>query len=105
HLQSGDVRYKAVDTGYPTTEVSNCIHAVSDLVEERYRLRIASPGWGDFASYVVALRFRPWILNSEQADERVSELLGLADYPIEDRDLSANTRAWMLIAPLRGGRR
>jgi hypothetical protein len=105
HLQSGEVRYKAADTGYQTSEVSNCIHAVSDLVEERYRLRVASPGWGNFASYVITLRFRPWILDSEQADERVSELLGLGDYDVENRDLAVNPRGALVPAPLRGGRR
>jgi hypothetical protein len=32
-LNSGQVRYKAADTGYRTNRVSNCTHAVSHTVE------------------------------------------------------------------------
>src|SRR5687767_7453101 len=32
-LESGRVRYKAVDTGYPSDRVTNCIHALANVVE------------------------------------------------------------------------
>ena len=51
-LNSGQVRYKANDAGYRNNRVSNCIHAVSEL-SEGYRLRVASPGYGEMASYFI----------------------------------------------------
>src|SRR5262249_16562901 len=50
-LESGAVCYKAIDTGYATERVSNCIHALSDVVEGGPRLRVGTPGWGETASY------------------------------------------------------
>src|SRR5947209_18198000 len=32
-LESGDVLYKAIDAAYATDSVSNCIHAVSSIVD------------------------------------------------------------------------
>jgi hypothetical protein len=61
-LESGRVRYKPVDSGYPTNRVSNCIHAVSS-VAGGYRARIGSPEWGETASWYLARRLRPWYLN------------------------------------------
>src|SRR5204863_1128531 len=61
-LQSGEVRYKAVDSGYPSNRVSNCIHALSSIVDG-YRVRVLSPGWGETASYTILQRYRPWIID------------------------------------------
>jgi hypothetical protein len=103
-LESGEVRFKPVDTGYPTDRVSNCIHAVSSCAEG-YRLRILSPGFGDTASWVVTQRFRPFILNTDETHEWVYSYLGLQDYPITRRDFDRNPRTgvfWSRIKPLLG---
>jgi hypothetical protein len=91
-LESGEVRYKAVDTGYRTDHVSNCIHAVADCAEG-YRLRILSPGFGQTASWVVTQRFRPFIVNTDETHEWVYSYLGLQDYPIIRRDFDRNPRS------------
>jgi hypothetical protein len=87
-LQSGEVRYKAVDTGHPTRRVSNCFHALSDLAVEAPRLRVGTPGWGESASYFVALTLSPWILDPGQTHDWVLDRLGLGCFPLVRRDLS-----------------
>jgi hypothetical protein len=82
HLEGGAVRYKAVDTLYPSARVSNCIHTLSDLGQEPSCLRVARRGWGEPASYFIALRLRPWIHDPERTYPRVAEELGLSEYPI-----------------------
>jgi hypothetical protein len=84
-LQSGQVRYKAVDSGYPTARVSNCIHAISSIAEG-YRVRVLSPGWGETASYTILRQFRPWILDDCRTHPWVGTALGLDCYPIIYRD-------------------
>jgi hypothetical protein len=86
-LESGCVSYKAVDTGWPSRRVSNCIHAVSDIDQTRPALRIASPGWGEPASYYVTLHLLPWIVNPCQVHEWVVDALGLRTCCIRRRDL------------------
>jgi hypothetical protein len=86
HLSCDGVRYKCIDTGYPTRRASNCIHAVSDVAGS-FRLRVASPGYGEVASYLIALRLKRWIICPEQIHEWVAERLGLGCYPIICRDL------------------
>jgi hypothetical protein len=103
-LESGEVRYKAVDSGYPTDRVSNCIHAVSSCAEG-YRLRILSPGFGDTASWAVTQRFKPFIINTDETHEWVYSYLGLQDYPITRRDFDRNPRSgffWSRVKPLAG---
>jgi hypothetical protein len=87
-LESGEVRYKAVDSGYRAARVSNCMHAVSDLAGEERRLRIASPGWGEPASYLIARELLPWVIDPGQTHDWVAEALGLGAYPIVRRDLA-----------------
>ncbi|MBV9123753.1 MAG: hypothetical protein JO112_10385 [Planctomycetes bacterium] len=94
HLNSGEVRYKAVDTGYPTERVSNCIHAVSDLSERNLRLRVASPGFGEVASYLITRRLESWILNPQQIHYWVADRLGLGCYPIIHRELERGLFRW-----------
>ena len=86
-LESGEVRYKADDLGRRSDRVSNCIHAVSS-VAEGYRLRIAEPGWGQTASFVIAKRFRPWIIYKDEVHGWVGSAIGLDEYPILYRDWS-----------------
>jgi hypothetical protein len=86
-LESGRVGYKAIDTGYRSDNVSNCIHAVSSITEG-YRLRVVSPLWGEPASYFITRELEPWVID---CDERkftwVSSALGLDWYPIIHREL------------------
>jgi hypothetical protein len=92
-LESGEVWYKAVDTGYPTARVSNCIHALSDIVEDAPRLRVLSPGWGEPASYLITREMLPWIVNPGQTYPWVADELGLGGYPIVRRGLDENPGA------------
>lgn len=84
-LEGGGVRYQANDSFRRDDRVSNCIHAVSAIADRR-RLRIASPGWGQVASYVALWRMRPWVIDPEHTHDWVATALGLASYPIFYRD-------------------
>jgi hypothetical protein len=85
HLNSGAVQYKAVDALYRTMNVSNCIHALSELADNRGRLRITSPGFGEVASYYIAHRFEPGLMDPEQVHPWVGTCLGLENHPITPR--------------------
>jgi hypothetical protein len=98
-LESGRVRYKANDAGYNSARVTNCIHAISTIVGGR-RVRVASPGWGEPASYAILLRMRRWVLDSDNPDYRISSALGLDAYPIIYRDDLAAPRSTALFGPL-----
>ncbi len=84
-LESGEVRYKAIDSGYPTDRASNCIHAVGS-VAVGYRIRVLSLWFGVRASWTVLQRFRPHIINTDETHEWVYAYLGLNNYPIDRRD-------------------
>lgn len=86
HLSSGEVGYKAVDFGYRTSEVSDCIHAVSDLAGSP-RARVFIPGYGQAASRVVTARLRKYMIEPEQKHPWVAEALGLNQYPIRQREV------------------
>jgi hypothetical protein len=85
-LESGCVRYKAVDSGFPTDFASNCIHAISS-VADGHRLRVLSPSFGETASYYVTRRFEPWIIDPCQKHDWVFQRLGLEAYPVIHREL------------------
>ncbi len=84
-LNSGQVRYKAVDSGRSTDRVSNCTHAVSSLTQGN-RLRVASPGWGESASYFTLQELKPWICDVGCSHAWVGSALGLDAWPIIYRD-------------------
>jgi hypothetical protein len=86
-LEGGGMRYKAVDTGYPTDQVSNCIHAITDLALRVPRLRVGTPVWGDPASYFMALAFRQWVIRADHDHDWVLERLDLASRPLTRRRL------------------
>ena len=90
-LESGAVRYKAIDSGRRTDHVSNCIHAVSSCAEG-HRLRILSPGFGQTASWAVTQSFRPFLINTDETHEWVYSYLQLDGYPIHRRDFDRNPR-------------
>src|SRR5947209_11554795 len=84
-LESGSVQYKAIDTGHSPSRVSNCIHAIGEIVDGA-RVRVASPGWGETASYVLLRRMEPWILDDRKEHAWIEQALGLDHYPIIRRD-------------------
>jgi hypothetical protein len=92
-LESGAVEYKAVDGLHQTSRVSNCIHAVAGVLDDQRRLRVASPGFGQSASYHIARRFEPWMIEPEQTHPWLARLLGLDQYPVILRDLGPSEPA------------
>jgi hypothetical protein len=92
-LESGNVLYKAIDAGYSTDSVSNCIHAVSSIVDG-HRLRVLSPGWGELAGFYIKERFEPWIVDEERTYDWVARALGLEKYPITYRDKNLRSSAF-----------
>ncbi len=89
-LQSGAVCYKAVDTGYSTERVCNCIHAIADVALDSPRLHVGVPGWGESASYFVTLDLAPWIIQPRQTHDWLLPRLCLTNYPLVRRDLEHN---------------
>lgn len=85
HLESGAVRYKAIDSGRNTEWVTNCIHAVANVLEG-FRIRVASPGWGETASYTLLRRFQRFIIDQDTTHPWVDFALGLDHHPIFYRD-------------------
>jgi hypothetical protein len=83
-LGSGQVCYKANDFGHSSDQVSNCIHAVSSIVDG-YRLCVVSPGWGEMASFSILRRFEPYI-TAPCKYPWIGSALGLDAYPIIYRD-------------------
>jgi len=73
--------------GYSSDWVSNCIHAVSSITEG-YRLRVASPGWGEMASWYVLQEYRPWLPERGVA-HRGWHRPGLERYPLYYRELES----------------
>ncbi len=84
-LESGCVRYKALDTGYRSDRVSNCVHALL-AVTDGDRVYVASPGYGDVASWSVVRSFQPHIIDPDHTQEWIYSYLGLDKYPIVRRD-------------------
>jgi hypothetical protein len=86
-LESGRVRYKGVDTGFPTSRVTNCIHAVSDTVFWPRRLRVGTPAYGEAASYRVLLRLARYLVKPGLTHDWVADALGLDAHAITRRHL------------------
>src|SRR5690606_15226789 len=80
-LNSGQVRYKAVDLGRLSNRVNNCIHSLTAVVRG-VEPHVIIPAWGETASYVVVRHYRPWILDLDHEHYWVSSALGLDQYPI-----------------------
>lgn len=90
YLRSGAVRYKAVDTGFSSRRVCNCIHAVSGLAGNKSRLHIGVPTFGESASYFITLKLSTWIIDVHRTHDWLIGRLGLCGYPLIRRDLSRN---------------
>ena len=97
HLESGRIKYKANDVGHRSVRVSNCIHAVSSVVEGP-KLRVASPGWGESASYFVLKQFEPWV-RTEEPVTWVGSALDLDRYALIYRDYT-NPRSNAVFGPV-----
>lgn len=97
NLESGSIRYKANDMGYKSDRVTNCIHAVSTIIEGP-RLRVASPGWGESASYFILKEMEPEII-SKEPETWLGSALGLDQYPIIYRDFT-NPRSNAVFGPI-----
>ena len=104
-LDSGQVKYKALDSGYRSSRVTNCIHAVT-TVASGYRVRIVSPAWGQAASYYVALRLYSWYIDPYRTYPELLSALGLDRYPLRMEDLNAPPRGFYasLVGALEGRR-
>jgi hypothetical protein len=86
HLNSGAVRYKAVDSLRNTSYVTNCIHALSDLAQGEGRMRLGTPAWGNTASYFITMRYKDWIVDWTTYDW-LMDCLGMRCYPLQRRDI------------------
>jgi hypothetical protein len=80
-LGSGKVAYKANDIAYQTDCVSNCIHAISGVVDG-HRGHIGITAWGETASYFLVDEFLPHIVDPCRTHSWVATALGLGSYPI-----------------------
>jgi hypothetical protein len=86
-LESGQVRYKAMDAGYESDRVTNCIHAVTSLTGG-YRVRVLSPGWGETAGFYIARRMEPWIIDPCRRHDWLLTALGVDCDPLIRRHLA-----------------
>jgi len=97
-LESGQLQYKVIDTGLPANRVSNCIHAVG-AVAGNSRLQMINRSFGETASYFVARRFEPWMIDPSRKHPWVSDRMGLRAYPMIERDWE-NPHSGVLIGPI-----
>jgi hypothetical protein len=81
YLESGQIGYKVIDTGYPADRASNCIHAVSDLAGVPW-VRVFSPWFGQVAAGFVTRLLSPWIIDAGRRHDWVASRLGLDAYPL-----------------------
>ncbi len=86
-LERGNLHYKVIDAGYAVSSVSNCVHAVLDLIPPQGRIRFWTPGWGEGASKTVAGRLKPWMIDPCTIHPWIADCLGLDRYPITRRAL------------------
>ncbi|HMC66329.1 MAG TPA: hypothetical protein VKI65_15435 [Gemmataceae bacterium] len=77
-LQSGAVRYKAIDEKF-RPDASNCIHAVSDVDTGNGFLHVGKV-WGEPASAQVVDHLRRWMIEPEKTHPWLAKKLGLEDY-------------------------
>jgi hypothetical protein len=80
-LESGAVWYKTIDGGPAPHQVSNCIHAVSDIDADGGPLDTGL-AFGDEASYLVARHLARWMIDPCRTHEWVYDRLGLRGLPI-----------------------
>ena len=83
---SANYLYQAVDRDFRRPNVTNCIHALSDLDLFSGPLHT---NWarGERASRMVVDRFTPWIINPDETYRWVVDALGLSAYAIRFREI------------------
>ena len=101
-LESGEVRYKCIDSGHFTDRVCNCIHAVSTAVDGDRPYVLSPGGFGDGASWAVLRKFRRYLIDRDETQEWVYSYLGLENYPIHRRDFGHNPSSGVFMGLLRG---
>jgi hypothetical protein len=88
-LESGQVQYRTVDPIFRNPNISDCIHAVSDVDSVHTRLSYpVSPFFGDAAGRRIA---HTWLRSCEARPPRedlrwLEPALGMAGYPIVRRE-------------------
>jgi hypothetical protein len=87
-LESGAVQYKAVDVLHRTWRTSNCIHALSDVLNDQGRLWVLSPGFGENASAHIVSRYAPWLIDPDQVHDWVALRLGVDTQTVIRREFS-----------------
>src|SRR5262245_16263259 len=98
-LQSGEVEYKMIDTGFCSCRVANCSHAVGNIAGGPRRY-VITPSYGETAGYYLAQRFSPWFVNACQVHDWVYAGMGLSAAPIVRRGLDEPPRSgpvWGLV--------
>jgi len=90
-LQSGAVRYKAIDLKalLNREENSNCIHAVSDIAGDE--VLATGTAHGEAASGMVVRHLQPWMINPLKTHHWVSDGLGLKNQPIRFQNGESRT--------------
>jgi hypothetical protein len=83
-LESGQVRYKAIDSLRFSDRVSNCVHAISGVIDGQ-RFRVFSVTCGEPAGALLIRRFSPWIINPSYVYPSVASALGVDSYPLIHR--------------------
>ena len=80
-LETGQVLYKAYDSGSPDGRVSNCLHAIEYMTrppgQPRTQVVVAPLNWGESGSYWVTLTLRPWFVEPCRTHDWVLAALGL----------------------------
>ncbi len=83
-LNSGRIGYKAVDTGLRPGIALNCIHGVSDIVDDP--LLITATAYGNAASEMVRDHLFPWIIEPKTTHRFLNSPLRLDKYAMTFRD-------------------
>jgi hypothetical protein len=86
-LESGEIQYRALDTGRPYDGKSNCIHAIADP-EVTGRLRgnfVTALTWGEPASRIITLSLRHEMIDPRTTHPEIADRL-LGDWPVTRRD-------------------
>jgi hypothetical protein len=85
-LKSNSMFYKAVDRRFRGGNVSNCIHAVSDIDAQGGYLDTGTT-FGEAASQLVVEHLRRWIIDPNKVHASITAELGVADDSIVRRGL------------------
>jgi len=88
-LESGEIRYRAIDGFRRGSNISNCFHAISDLDRIQGRAHYPLTQAGEKITYdiVVTLEERGRIIGRGTDHSWILHRLGLDDYPITHRRL------------------